>query len=285
VGLTIREADFRALYNAAVVAVHRGGERLKGRVGDITLHVGDTLLLQTGAHFARAHRNNPDFILVSGVDDSRPLRDDRASLALVILVLMVLAMIFGGQTFQVAGMKVTVPPVVISVFTAAVLLIITRCISASTARESVDWETLVSIGASFGLGKALETSGAAHAIADVVVRAVGAGGPVVVLGAIYLLTLLFTELITNNAAAAIMFPFGLAVAAEMGVSPRPFAIAVMFGASLAFAVPIGYQTHMMVYSPGGYRFSDFVRVGVPLNVLMWLLVTLLIPIFWSFHLR
>ena len=106
--------------------------------------------------------------------------------------------------------------------------------------------------------------------------------PVAVLAAIYLLTLIFTELITNNAAAAIMFPFGLAVAAQMGVSPRPFAIAIMFAASLAFAVPIGYQTHMMVYSAGGYRFADFFRIGIPLNLLMWLICTLLIPVFWPF---
>jgi di/tricarboxylate transporter len=285
VGKTVREADFRALYNAAVVAVHRGGVRLEGRIGDIVLHVGDTLLLQTGPHFARAHRNDPDFILVSGVEESRPVRHDRARLALAILLFMVAFMIVSGQSVTVGGLRLASPPVVIPVFTAAALLILTRCISASTARESVDWETLIAIAASFGLGKALEKSGAAHAIADVVVGSVGMWGPVAILAAIYLLTLLFTELITNNAAAAIMFPFGLALATEMGVSPRPFAIAIMFGASLAFAVPIGYQTHMMVYSPGGYRFSDFVRNGIPLNLLLWILCSLLIPVFWPFTLR
>jgi di/tricarboxylate transporter len=178
-----------------------------------------------------------------------------------------------------------VPSVVITVFSAAMLLIVTRCISASTAREAVDWETLIAIAASFGLGKALENSGAAKAIAHVVVGAAGQFGPVGVLAAVYLLTLLFTELITNNAAAAIMFPFGIAVAMAMGVSPRPFAVAIMFGASLAFAVPIGYQTHMMVYGPGGYRFSDFFRIGIPLNILMWIVVTLLIPVWWPFALR
>lgn len=284
IGKTIREAEFRALYNAAVVAVHRGGSRLQGRIGDIRMHVGDTLLLQAGPHFARAHRNDPDFILVSGVEQSRPVRHDRAPLALGILMLMVLAMIFGGQSFHLGGFTLTVPPVVMSVFTAAILLIITRCISASTAREGVDWETLISIAASFGLGKALETSGAAAGIAQVVVGAAGAWGPVALLAAIYFLTLLFTELITNNAAAAIMFPFGLALASQMDMSPRPFAIAIMFGASLAFSVPIGYQTHMMVYSPGGYRFADFVRLGLPLNLLLWIVCTLLIPLIWSFRL-
>jgi di/tricarboxylate transporter len=283
IGRTIRDADFRALYNAAVVAVHRNGERLKGRIGDIVLHHGDTLLLQTTAHFARAHRNNPDFILVSGVEQSRPVRHDRAPIALGILVVMVLGMVFGGFPLPIPGMDARVPPVAVTVFTAAMLLIMTRCLSAPTAREAIDWETLIAIAASFGLGKALENSGAAGAIAEVTVNTAGQWGPVAILAAIYLLTLLFTELITNNAAAAIMFPFGLAMAGEMDLSPRPFAIAIMFAASLAFAVPIGYQTHMMVYSPGGYRFGDFVRVGLPLNLLMWLLATLLIPVFWPFR--
>jgi di/tricarboxylate transporter len=274
--------DFRALYNAAVVAVHRNGERLKGRIGDIRLHAGDTLLLQAGAHFLRAHRNDPDFILISGVEQSRPVRHDRAPMALTILVVMVLFMALSG--FPKGGLLsgLPVPSVVVTVFTAAMLLILTRCLSASTARETVDWETLIAIAASFGLGKALENSGAAKLIADAVVGLAGGFGPIAVLAAIYLLTLLFTELITNNAAAAIMFPFGLAVAAQMGVSPRPFAVAIMFGASLAFAVPIGYQTHMMVYGPGGYRFGDFVRIGVPLNILLWIVAVLLIPVFWPF---
>ena len=285
VGRTIRGADFRALYNAAVVAVHRNGERLAGRIGDIRLHAGDTLLLQTGAHFARAHRNDPDFILISGVEQSRPVRHDRAPMALGILVTMVVFMALSGVPKGALPFGLAAPPVVMTVFTAAMLLVITRCISASTAREAVDWETLIAIAASFGLGKALENSGAAKAIADAVVGAAGGFGPIAILAAIYLLTLLFTELITNNAAAAIMFPFGLALATELGVSPRPFAIAIMFGASLAFAVPIGYQTHMMVYGPGGYRFGDFFRVGIPLNILMWIVVVGLIPFFWPFQLR
>ena len=283
IGRTIREAEFRALYNAAVVAVHRHGERLKGRIGDIRLHAGDTLLLQTTAHFDRAHHNDPDFILVSGVDKSWHVRHDRAGLALGILVLMVVGMVMNGMPLPWLGPGVTFPPVVVTVMTAGMLLILTRCVSTSAAREAIDWETLIAIAASFGLGKALENSGAAHAIATVVVGGAGQWGPVAILAAIYFLTLLFTELITNNAAAAIVLPFGLAMAEAMGVSPRPFAVAIMFAASLAFAVPVGYQTHMMVYSPGGYRFGDFVRIGTPLNILMWLLCTLLIPVFWPFR--
>lgn len=271
VGKTIRDANFRSLYNAAVVAVHRGGARLQGRLGDIVLQPGDTLLLQSGAHFARAHRNNADFILVSSVEDSRPIRHERAPVALGLLVLLIGLMVSGVISVMMAS------------FTIAVLLIMTRCISSSAARESIDWQTLLSIAAAFGLGKALEKSGAAKEIAELVVHSLGGFGPMVVLAAIYFLTMIFTEVLTNNAAAAMMFPFAIATAQQMSVNPRPFAICVMFAATLAFATPFGYQTNLMVWGPGGYRFTDFTRIGAPLNLLMWLLAILLIPIFWPFH--
>ena len=275
VGQTIRAADFRALYNAAVVAVHRGGERLRGRIGDIRLRAGDTLLLQTGAHFARAHRNDQDFILISAVEESEPVRHDRAPLALGLLGLLIVLLVTAEKwinptvaAFLIAGMMVT-----------------TRCISTARARESVDWQTLISIAASFGIGTALSNSGAAEVIAKLVVGATQQWGPIAALAAIYFLTVLFTELITNNAAAALMFPFGLAVATQMDVSPRPFAIAVMFAASLAFATPIGYQTNLMVYAPGGYKFSDFTRIGLPLNIILWIICTALIPLLWPFAMK
>lgn len=284
IGKTIRDADFRALYNAAIVAVHRGGTRLRGRIGDIVLHAGDTLLLQSGAHFARAHRNNGDFILVSSVEESRPIRHDRAPLALALLVVLVAMMMFSGETLRIGAAVFQLPEIVIAAFMVAVLMIGTRCIATSDALGSVDWQTLIGIAASFGLGKALETSGAADLIANLVVRSTGALGPIAVLAAIYLVTMILTELVSNNAAAALMLPLGIAAAAHLGVSPRPFAFAVMFGATLAFATPIGYQTNLMVYGPGGYRFTDFTRIGLPLNILLWILAVILIPIIWPFQL-
>lgn len=271
-GQTIRAADFRALYNAAVVAVHRGGERLQGRVGDIRLRAGDTLLMQTGAHFARAHRNDQDFILISDVEESEPVRHDRAALALGLLGLLIVLLVTAEKWINPT----------VAAFLVAGAMVATRCISTARARESVDWQTLISIAASFGIGTALSNSGAAEAIAKLVVGATGQWGPVAVLAAIYFLTVLFTELITNNAAAALMFPFGIAVATQMGVSPRPFAIAIMFSASLAFATPIGYQTNLMVYAPGGYKFSDFTRIGLPLNIILWIICVALIPFLWPF---
>lgn len=271
-GKSIRDADFRARYNAAVVAVHRGGERLTGRIGDITLRLGDTLLLQTGTHFARAHRNDPDFILVSSVEGVRPLRHDRAQLSLLLLGLLIALLVSG------------VVDIVLGAFLVAGLMIATRCISGADARESVDWQTVVSIGAAFGMGKGLENSGAAKLIADLVVRTTDVWGPIALLAAIYLVTMILTELLTNNAAAALMFPLVLAIADQADISPRPFVIGVMFAASLAFATPIGYQTNLMIYGPGGYRFADFTRIGLPLNLLLWAIATLLIPLLWPFRL-
>jgi di/tricarboxylate transporter len=269
-GKTIREADFRATYNAAIVAVHRGAERLKGKVGDIILHPGDTLLLQTGAHFARANRNNPDFLLVSGVADSRPVRYDKAVIALFLLFVLV-----GLMASRVVN-------VVTAAFLIAGLMIATRCISVPDARQSIDWQTLLTIGAAFGLGKALVNSGCVGSVADSVVAAIGHLGPYAVLAGVYLMTSAFTETVTNNAAAALVFPFAVAIAAQLGVDPRPFAMAVAFAASASFVTPLGYQTNLMVYGPGGYRLTDFVRVGLPLNLLLLTCATVLVPLVWPF---
>ena len=272
VGQSIRDANFRAMYNAAVVAVHRGGHRLTGRIGDIVLRNGDTLLLQTGANFARAHRNNPDFILVTGVEDSRPPRTERALLSVGLLGLFIVLISTG------------VLPTHLAAFLVGGLMIISRCVSPAVARQSLDWQTLVTIGAAFGLGRALDESGAAGAIAGFIVDHAGILGPVAVLALIYILTSMFTETVTNNAAAALMLPFAIATAAQPGfdVSPRPFAIAIAFAASASFVTPIGYQTNLMVYGPGGYRFSDFIKLGLPLNIILFAMATLLIPVFWPF---
>ncbi len=267
---TIRDSDFRALYNAAVVAVHRGGQRLGGRVGDIVVQHGDTLLLQAGQHFARAHRNNPDFYLVSGIEGTHPVRHERALLSLALLGLLVLLMATGLVSIVVAA------------FLVAGLMVATRCLSAAEARQSVDIQTLITIAAAFGLGHALENAGVVTLAAGAVVHSLGNYGPYLVLAGIFLATSIFTEVVTNNAAAALMFPFAIAMGMDLGVSPRPFAIAVALAASASFITPLGYQTNLMVFGPGGYRFSDFARIGVPLNLLMLVVASLLIPLIWSF---
>jgi di/tricarboxylate transporter len=273
IGKTIKDAELRARYNAAVVAVHRNGQRVTTKLGDTTLHPGDTLLLQTGSHFLRAHRNNPDFYLVANVDDSRPLRHDRVPFALAL---------FAGMIAMLALESFTGVDPMITALAAAGLMIFSRCISVADARQSIEWSVLVGIAASFGLGTALEKAGIAREFADFLAQSTAGWGPVAALVALYLGTMLLNELITNNGAAVLAFPFAVELSSSLEVSPRPFVIAVALAASYAFASPIGYQTHMMVYGPGGYRFADFVRVGLPLNLLLCGAAVTLIPLIWPF---
>ena len=270
IGKTIREADFREFYGAAVVAVHRGGSRVIKKIGDIVLRPGDTLLLQTGPHFMRVYRNDPAFYLVSNVEEWRPLRRDRAWIAgLLFFVLIVL-------------MTTELVPTLIAAALIAVFMVAMGCISAGEARRSVEWQVLVTIAASFGVGTALQNSGAATAIAGTIVDITKEWGPVAALAAIYFLGSITTEVITNNAASVLLFPFCLETARLYDVSPRPFIIALVLAASASFMTPIGYQTNMMVYGPGGYRFSDFLRIGGPLNAILWIAAVILIPLFWPF---
>ena len=270
VARSIRDASFRTVYDAAVIAVHRNGKRVGGKIGDIVLEPGDTLLLQTSPGFARVHRNSPDFYLVSEIAGSEAPRYDRARMALAILAGLIVVVTAGWM------------PISIAAFLAAGLLIGTRCISATAARRSIDWPILIVIGAAIGIGTALEKTGAAVAIAHTFSFAAESFGPYGALAVTYFVTVLLTEAITNNAAAALMFPVAVAAANEIGVDPRGFVIAVTVGASCGFASPFGYQTHLIVYGPGGYRFLDFVKVGLPLDLLCGLVAVLVIPLVWGF---
>ncbi|MCA9062056.1 MAG: SLC13 family permease [Planctomycetaceae bacterium] len=266
-GTTIREGHFRTKYDAAVIAAARSGRRIGGRIGDIVLQAGDTLLLEARPSLAAELRNSPDFYLVSDVPNSMPVRHHRAGLAGTILVGLVVAVSAGILTMTVAALV------------AASLMILCRCCTATEARRSIDWSVLVVIGASLGLGKSLESSGAASAFAERMISLSG-GQPHLVLAAIYLTTMLLTELITNNAAAVLVFPAALAAARTLGVNEMPYIMAVMVAASAGFATPIGYQTSLMVYGPGGYRFADYLRLGIPLDIVIMAVCVVLLPLIW-----
>jgi len=271
VGQTVREAQFRSHYNAAIVAIHRNGARLATKIGDVKLESGDTLLMQTGPNFVQAHRNNADFYLVSDVEGSQPMSHERWAVALLIFAVLLAVMSFGSGEMAMLG-----------AFIAGGLMIVTRCMSASDGRQAIDWQVLIAIGASFGLGAALEESGAAGYLSTKLVALTQPYGPYATLAAIYFMTMVLNELITNNGAAVLAFPFCVKAAALSNCDARPFVMAVALAASFAFASPVGYQTHMMVFGPGGYRFNDFVKVGVPLNLLLWVTCVILIPMIWPF---
>jgi di/tricarboxylate transporter len=269
VGKTIRDGRFRSIYNAAVIAVARNGERINKKIGDIVLRSGDTLLLEAHSSFADQQRNNRDFFLVSRLEDSQPPRHERALVAMAILVGMVLL-----ATFTSLGMFK-------AAILAATLMIATRCCSVSLARRSIDWEVLLAIAASFAIGAALEKTKAAQMIADYMIG-LAQGNAWASLAVVYLVTLITTELITNNAAAALMFPMALATAERLNVNAMSFIIVVMMSASAGFATPIGYQTNLMVYGPGGYKFTDYLKVGVPLDILIGVITVALAPFIWPF---
>jgi di/tricarboxylate transporter len=283
IGMTIRDSRFRSHYNAVVVAVARNGQRLHQKIGDIVLHAGDVLLVEAHPSFADQQRGSRDFFLVSKIEESTPPRHELALVAVGLLAAMVIAVsgkdLLGVAASLIAPLKVVADsfprvPMLLAAMVAAALMLLTRCVSIERARKSIDWEVLLAIAASFALGTALEKSGAARIIADSTASLAG-GNAVFALALIYFVTLVVTELITNNAAAALMFPFALATAQRLDVSYLPFVIAVMMAASAGFATPIGYQTNLMVYGPGGYRFSDYLKVGVPLDVLI-LVITVVV---------
>jgi di/tricarboxylate transporter len=269
VGKTIRDGRFRNIYNAVVVAVGRNGERLQKKIGDIVLRAGDTLLVEAHPSFADQQRNSRDFFLVSRLEDSNPPSHDRALLAVGLLIAMVLAVSFDWVSMLEASLVT------------AGAMIFTRCVSTEGARRSIDWEVLLAIAASFAVGAALEKTGAAREIADRMIALAG-GNPWISLAVLYGVTLLATELITNNAAAALMFPFAMDTASGLDVNFMPFVIAVMMAASAGFATPIGYQTNLMVYGPGGYRFSDYLKMGIPLDILVWIITVAIAPLVWPF---
>jgi di/tricarboxylate transporter len=279
IGTTIRDSNFRTHYRASILAVHRNGERIDSKIGDIILRPGDTLLLLTSDAFERSWKNSEDFYLVSELPDTKTAVTKQKPIALAIMAIMILAATFGPYLPKIGNTSIDM---FVCALGAAVLMIVTRCISPEGARKSVELNVLVLIACAFGIGTALENSGAASFIANGIITVFSQFGMVGVLAGMYLVTILFSAIITNNATAVLMFPIAYATATHLSVNPRPFAFLVAIAASASFATPIAYQTNMIVYGPGGYRFSDFLKIGIPLNLILWLVAVALIPFFWSF---
>ncbi len=287
VGKTIRDGRFRSVYGAVVIAVSRHGQRIPGKIGDIVLQAGDTLLLESHPSFLDQHRNSRDFFLVSRLENSSPPRFERAAVAIGILLAMVGLVAFSewlaGVQVSLGGWLLQIKP--ISMFkaglAAAALMLVSGCCRLDQVRRAVDGRVLLAIAAALGLGLALQKTGAVEAIVAALLHLVQQN-PWWALVVIHLATSLITEVVTNNAAAALMTPFALATASQLGVNPMPFIISVMMAASSSFATPLGYQTNLMVYGPGGYQFADFLKVGVPMNLLVLAVTVALAPQIWPF---
>jgi di/tricarboxylate transporter len=269
VGKTVRDGRFRTVYNAVIIALARNGQRVSKKIGDIVLRAGDTLLLEAQPSFVQQRSNSRDFFLVSRIEDSTPPSFEKSWLALLILTGMVVAASFRWTSMLNAAMI------------AAGLMIITRCCPWRVARSSIDWQVLLAIVAAFGIGQALHISGAAGTIAGNLIALAG-DSPWLALALVYAVTMLFTELITNNAAVVLVFPIAIAAAGQLDVSIKPFIMTIMIAGSASFATPIGYQTNLMVYGPGSYRFSDYLRTGIPLDLILWGLTVAIAPRIWPF---
>ncbi|HSM10926.1 MAG TPA: SLC13 family permease, partial [Lysobacter sp.] len=269
VGKTLVESNFRGRYNAAVIAVSRHGQRLLQKPGDVLLQPGDTLLIETDPDFLHRHGGSTDFMMANEVDGAARVDRRRATTALGLVALMIVAnTVFGVN-------------ILISALVASVLAIVAGCVSLAELRRSLDIRLLVVIACSFALGAALAQSGVAALVAGTL-RNWANSDPFLTLVLVYVAAVVFTEMLTNNAAAVLMFPIGLSAAQQLGVDAMPFVIAVMMGASAGFITPIGYQTNLMIYGPGGYRFTDFIRVGAPLSLVVGTAVLWAIPRFWPF---
>jgi di/tricarboxylate transporter len=254
-GKTPKDVGFRARYGAAIVGLHREGQPVVAKLGEVKLRLGDTLLLLADAGFRDRWRDRPDFLVISPLEAERTPMRRSAYLALAITLALIVAAGTGWVSILQAALA------------GALLLVVTRTLPVREARSAIDLEVLIVIAGSFGVGAAIEQSGLGATIGEqIVVLSHGLGWRWTLLG-VTLATVVLTEFISNNAAAALMFPIAMATAVEVGAEPRDFALAVAVAASCSFVTPIGYQTNTMVYGPGGYRFADYGRLGAPLTLL------------------
>ncbi|HEX6219571.1 MAG TPA: SLC13 family permease [Acidimicrobiia bacterium] len=268
VGMSLREAGFRSKYQAAVVAIHRAGVRLDVKLGDVVLRPGDALIVLTDSGFGRRWQNRADFLVISGLgDEIEPVAPGRRRTLAVLGAMVVVA---------ATGLL----PILHAAMAAALLMLVLRVLTPEEARQALDLDVLGVIAAAFGLATAVEVSGLADVVSDGLISNLGRFGEIGVLTGVVLATVALTELVTNNAAALLMFPIAVSSAAAAGIDPRGMAVAVAIAASASFLTPLGYQTNTMVYGPGGYRVSDYVRVGLPITVIAVIGVVSLVPLFY-----
>ena len=269
IGKTLQDADFFRRYKHPILAIQRRGKTLRERLADTKFNNGDTLLLQGHKDDVLALMNSANVIVTNDLSGFQ-FRKDKAVTAIMVMLSVVTLSFFN------------ITPIMVAAIIGAAGMILTRCITIEEAYNAIDWKIIFLLGGIIPLGIAIEQNGVLSFLSDHVLQTLLSYGPVVLLAATYVVVALLTEGISNNAAAAIMAPIVIGLASSMHVDPRPFLVAVTFAASTSFATPIGYQTNTMIYSPGGYRFNDFSRIGIPLIVIFWILATLLIPLIWPF---
>lgn len=268
-GKSLKELNFRQRFGVLILAVHRKGENLRERFEDVKLAFGDTLLVQGPVDKMNALFRQRDFINLSR-PKQKGFRRSKAPFAIAAIAL-----------FLILGSLSPIPLVGVALAT-VMLVLLTNCLDPAEAYRAVEWKVVFMIFGMLGLGLGLQQTEVVSALATIMVANLQNVGPYGVLAIVYLMAAVLTELISNNAVAALLTPIAIGIAHALGLDPRPFVIAVMFGSSASFSTPIGYQTNTYVYGAGGYRFGDFGRVGIPLTLVLWISATFLIPLYWPF---
>lgn len=268
---TLKSSRFRDRFDAVVVAIRRGHERLEGGLGNITLTAGDTLVLVPGKRFdAQRRANSREFVLINDLDSSAKLDTSKSTLVLVGFAAVIGASLLGFV------------PIIKGLLAYLMLLFVFGIVQVSELRRRFPVDIVVIVGSALSIAQLMISSGLSERMGQMFIQAFNGWGVFGALVATYLVTLVLTELITNNAAAALAFPIGYSMAVGYGVDPMPFIMAVLFGASASFISPYGYQTNLLVYSVGNYKLSDYVRVGIPISLVYSTLVLTLIPVFFPF---
>lgn len=267
---TLRQLDFRTMFDAGVVGIRRGERQISGQLGRVEIRAGDCLLLAVGGDFAQ-HRNlDRNFVVVSGAPVRPHLTNRQSQLAL------------GGFALVIAMSALELVPLFSGLLVLAGALLMSKMLTFGEIRRRFPFELVLVIGSALTIARVLESTGAAAIVADAIQFVFAGYGVWGAFVGVYLLTLLLSEVVTNNAAAALAFPIGLAAARSFGVDPTPFVLIVCYGASACFLIPFGYQTHLMVFSPGRYRVLDFVRAGLPVSLTYSVIAVISVPYFFPF---
>ncbi len=270
VGKSLKELQFRHRFGVIVLAIRHRGKLMREKLSDTKLSAGDAMLLEVKNERYNQLVQNPSFVIISEIDQL-VYRKGKLIPAILIVIGVILSATLG------------IAPIVVSAIMGAILLVLVGCLTMDEAYQAIEWRIIFLLAGVLTLEAAMANSGAAPLISATIISVVSKwGGLVALLSAFYLMTFLLTEMMSNNATAALLTPIAISTANTLQVSPRPFLVAVMFAASASFMTPVGYQTNTLIYGPGQYKFADFLRVGTPLNLIMWGLATIFIPYFWAF---
>ena len=265
----VKEIDFAGNYEAVLLGIYKQGEPEVKALKEITLEGGDSVLLALEEKRIKALRQEDVFVIVSDVPVEHHA-SEKIPIALAIIAMVILSAALGWV------------PIVVSASSGVIVMIATGCLRTEDVYKAINWKVIFRLAGVIPLGVAMQKTGAAALLSELIVETVGHLGPRAVLSGYFILTTLLTAMISNQATAAILATMAIETAGGLGVAARPFLMAVTFAASLSLITPWGYQTNTLIYGPGRYRFTDFTKVGAPLNILFWVLGTIFIPIFWPF---